>query len=260
MDGKRLDISSSDANLIDQFIDTIWSESGLSERTLEAYRLDLIYLAGWQKKNGKNLLSSSRSDILDYLASRVLLSPRTVSRQLSTYRRYFRFCLAESLIQTVPTENIDFPYVGRVLPTSLSEEEVEKLILAPDTETTIGCRDRTMFETLYGAGLRVSELIGLSVNSVNLEYGWVRLTGKGARERLVPLGEYAVEWIGTYINNCRTKILKGKVTDDLFVTTRGKRMTRQAFWLIVRKYMFKSRNRCRGFHRTHCVIPSQPIY
>lgn len=240
MDQKRLDISSGDSDLIDQFIDGIWSESGLAKQTLEAYRLDLVQLASWQMRNGNSLLSSSRSEILDYLASRVLFSPRTVSRQLSTYRRFFRFCYAESLIQTVPTENIDFPYVGRVLPTSLSELEVEKLILAPDTETAIGCRDRTMFETLYGAGLRVSELIGLSVNSVNLEYGWVRLTGKGARERLVPLGEYAVEWIDSYISNCRNKLLKGKVTDDLFVTTRGKRMTRQAFWLNVRKYCLKA--------------------
>ena len=240
MDRKQLDVSSSDAGLIDQFIDAVWSESGLSELTLEAYQSDLNHLANWQKKKGKNLLSTSRSDVLDYLASRVLLSPRTVSRQLSTFRRYFRFCFAESLIQSVPTKNIDFPYVGRVLPTSLSEEEVERLILAPDTETAIGCRDRTMFETLYGAGLRVSELIGLSVNSVNLEYGWVRLTGKGARERLVPLGEYAVEWIGVYMNSCRTKMLKRKVSDDLFITTRGKRMTRQAFWLNVRKYCSKA--------------------
>ncbi len=229
-----------DESLIEQFCDTIWSESGLSEQTLEAYRLDLLSLANWQNKNRKELLSSDRDDILDYLASCAMLSPRSVARKLSTFRRFFRFCHAETLIRQIPTENIDFPYAGRVLPTTLSEEEVENLILAPDTNTPIGARDRTMLETLYGAGLRVSELISLGVDSVDLDHGWVRLTGKGSRERLVPLGEYAVDWIDTYMKHFRSKLLKGKVTNDLFVTNRGKCMTRQSFWLIVKKYCVKA--------------------
>ena len=225
-----------DSKLIDQFTDTVWSESGLAETTLEAYRFDLIALAQWLHSNKRSLLKINRSDIMGYLASRSGYSARSVARQLSTYRRFYRYCLMEELVRQSPTENIASPFIGRPLPKCLTEDEVEALINAPDTTTALGVRDRSMLETLYGAGLRTSELISLTVNSVSLQNGWVRLTGKGAKERLVPLGEYAVEWLETYLDGHRMRILNNKTSNDLFVTKRGGRMTRQAFWMNIRKY------------------------
>ncbi|MDE0308233.1 MAG: site-specific tyrosine recombinase XerD [Acidiferrobacterales bacterium] len=229
-------IQSEDARLIEQFADVIWSESGLAEATLEAYRLDLTAFAKWLNSSGKSLLDTTRSDVMGYLAKRKGYSARSVSRQLSTLRRFYRFCLTEQLVQSSPTENVSSPFHGKPLPKSLTQDEVELLLNAPDTTTSLGVRDRSMLETLYGSGLRTSELINLSVNSVSLQNGWVRLTGKGARERLVPLGEYAVDWLKTYLESHRKDLLKQKVSDDLYVTVRGSKMTRQAFWMNVRKY------------------------
>ena len=230
------EISSDDARLIDRFTDTLWAESGLAEATLEAYRFDLKAFTQWQNAKDKTLVEATRSDVMAYLASRAEYSARSTSRQLSTFRRFYRFCLVEELVATSPTDNISAPFIGKPLPKSLTEDEVESLLNAPDTTTSLGVRDRSMLETLYGAGLRISELINLSVNSVSLQNGWVRLTGKGAKERLVPLGEYAVEWLEVYLGGHRASLLKHHVSDDLFVTARGKKMTRQAFWLTVRKY------------------------
>ena len=235
-ESEAVELSPDDARLIDQFTDTVWSESGLAESTLDAYRQDLSTYARWQNTRGNSLLNATRSEVMAYLASRANFSARSVARQLSTLRRFYRFCVAEELVSESPTENVSFPFAGKPLPKSLSEDEVESLLQAPDTSTSLGVRDRAMLETLYGAGLRTSELINLSVNSVSLQNGWVRLTGKGAKERLVPLGEYAVEWLETYLNGHRNTLLKRKVSDDLFVTARGSKMTRQAFWLNVRKY------------------------
>ncbi len=235
-DSKTTDILSEDGRLIDQFTDTLWSESGLAEATLEAYMLDLRAFAKWQNASRKSLLEASRSDVMGYLASRTDYSARSISRQLSSLRRFYRFCLMEQLLQLSPTENVSSPFLGKPLPKSLTEDEVESLLNAPDTTTSLGVRDRSMLETLYGAGLRTSELINLSVNSVSLQNGWVRLTGKGSKERLVPLGEYAVDWLEAYLGSHRRNLLKQKVSDDLFVTIRGRKMTRQAFWLNVRKY------------------------
>ena len=230
------EILSADARLIDRFTDTLWAESGLAEATLEAYRLDLKAFTLWQNAKDKTLVEATRGDVMAYLASRAGYSARSTSRQLSTFRRFYRYCLVEELVATSPTENISAPFIGKPLPKSLTEGEVESLLNAPDTTTSLGVRDRSMLETLYGAGLRISELINLSVNSVSLQNGWVRLTGKGAKERLVPLGEYAVEWLEVYLSGHRASLLKHHVSDDLFVTARGKKMTRQAFWLTVRKY------------------------
>ena len=225
-----------DIALIEQFIDTVWSESGLSQATLEAYRLDLISLARWLGQRQTHLIDANRGDIMGFLADRHSRKARTMSRYLSTYRRFFRYCVAESMISVCPTDNVVSPFVGSSLPNTLSIEEVESVLHAPDVSTAIGVRDRAMLETMYGAGLRISELVGLSVNSVNLVDGWVRLFGKGSRERIVPLGFYAIKWIQQYIGSERENILKGKRSEDLFVTARGTRMTRQSFWMIIRKY------------------------
>ena len=155
---------------------------------------------------------------------------------MSSFRRYFRYCLRHSIIEIDPTSEIATPTLGKRLPKLLSEKKIESLLDAPDLDTSHGIRDRAMLETMYGAGLRVSELVGLPSRSVDLLNGWVRLTGKGSRERLVPLGEYAVEWIERYQSDHRARLLKGRISDDLFVTKRGKCMTRQAFWLIIQKY------------------------
>lgn len=232
----KTEISQNDSELVDQFTDYAWSQGGLSEATLTAYRQDLILLANWQYSRGKSLETVNRDDILEFLSSRMQNSGRTAARNLSTFRQFYRFCRDESIVEVCPTDNIASPFVGKNLPKTLSEEEVEALLQAPNASTPIGVRDRAMLETLYGAGLRVSELISLELNSINLDNGWVRLTGKGSRERLVPLGEYAVDWIQRYLNTYRTKLLKKRVSNDLFVTSRGKRMTRQAFWLNIRKY------------------------
>ena len=239
-DLQTVEISPEDAGLIDQFTDNLWSESGLAEKTLDAYRSDLNSLAKWQYLSGRSLVQTDRSDIMRFLASRSSYSARSMSRQLSSFRRFYRYCVTESKMKSCPTDNISSPFIGKSLPRTMTENEVVCLLEAPNTDTAIGVRDRSMLETLYGAGLRVSELVSLSVNAVSLDNGWVRLTGKGSRERLVPLGEFAVEWIGTYLQHHRPGLLKGRVCDDLFVTARGRRMTRQAFWLNIRKYSLKA--------------------
>ncbi len=228
--------SERDEVLIQEFLDTVWSESGLSQETLVAYRTDLTALALWQNQMGKTLDTTERSEILNYLANRVHYSARSSARQLSTFRRFYRYCVEESIISESPVISISSPFVGKSLPKSLTESEVERLLDAPDTATSLGIRDRTMLETMYGAGLRVSELVSLQVNSVNIPDGWVRLTGKGSRERLVPLGDYAIEWLKRYLDGTRDLIRKRQISDDLFVTARGKQMTRQAFWQLLRKY------------------------
>ncbi len=233
-----MDISLQNSDLIDRFADTVWSESGLSDLTLDAYRRDLTAFAEWQEERNKNLVHTNRQDVLRYLASRDDFNPRSLARHLCALRRFFTFCVTESLLNDCPTDNIDSPSVGHSLPKTLSLTDIELLLEMPDITLPTGLRDRSMLETLYGAGLRVSELIGLLVSSINLQDGWLRMTGKGSRERLVPLGEYAVDWLMRYLSDARPKLLAvhGGITDDLFITARGKRMTRQAFWNNVRKY------------------------
>ena len=239
-DSKKADFSPEDCELVDRFTDYSWSQGGLSQATLSAYRQDLKALSIWQNSHDKSLLKTNRIDILKYFASRTDYSGRSIARSLSTFRQFYRFCLAESILDTCPTDNITSPFVGKSLPKTLSEQEVELLLNAPDTAKATGVRDRAMLETMYGAGLRVTELISLQMNAVSLENGWVRLTGKGSKERLVPLGEYAVEWIQRFLGVYRPQLLKGKISNDLFVTARGKRMTRQAFWLCIRKYALQA--------------------
>lgn len=225
-----------DIGLIDQFLDTAWAESGLSERTLAAYRTDLAALASWQRQNGSRLLETSREQLLAYLARRIDYSSRSTSRQLSTFRRFFRYCRQANLIEPLPTDEISSPFIAHSLPGCLSEDEVLALLEAPDTDAPLGVRDRAMLETMYGSGLRVSELVKLPINSVNLQEGWMRLVGKNSSERLVPLGEYAVEWIERYLAEVRPAYMKDRIADVLFVTSRGQGMTRQAFWYRIKRY------------------------
>ena len=225
-------MSAKNKDLIERFCDALWLQEGLSANTLEAYRRDLEGLERWISKRGTALISASRADLLDYLSGSVGKGarPRTTARLLSSLRRFYGYLVREEKIKTDPTALIDSPKLGRPLPKSLSEEQVEKLLESPDVAKLLGLRDRAMLETLYATGLRVSELVGLTLSQVSLTQGVVRVIGKGDKERLVPLGEEAISWISRYLAEGRPKLVKSRPTDALFTTARGGPMTRQAFW------------------------------
>ena len=232
------DASNSTEAVIDKFLDAIWMERGLSANTLGAYRADLVSLRRWLAERDVSLVYAARSDLLAFIAWRTEqgAKPRSTARQLSSFRRFYRFLLRESVIQADPTIKIDMPRIGRSLPQSLTEGEVESLLAAPDVSDPLGHRDRTMLEVLYATGLRVSELINLKQSGINLNQGVVRIVGKGDRERLIPLGDEAQNWIREFISGPRTEILLERQSDYLFPTRRGDRMTRQAFWHIIKRY------------------------
>lgn len=223
---------------IDRFLDAAWMERGLSKNTLSAYRTDLVSLARWVAEQGRTITAATRGDVLSFIAERVEggARPRSSARQLSSFRRFFRWHVRERGVGEDPTAQISMPKIGRPLPKSLTEDEVEALLDAPDTEDALGHRDRTMLEVLYATGLRVTELVSLRLGQVNLNQGVVRVTGKGGRERLIPLGEESLEWLQQFIDGPREEILLEKQTDFVFPTRRGDRMTRQAFWHIIKRY------------------------
>ena len=228
--------------IIDKFLDSIWMERGLSANTLGAYRADLLALQRWLAQRDKSLIYSARADLLAFIAWRAKegAKPRSTARQLSSFRRFYRFLLREGVIAEDPTLKIDMPKIGRALPQSLSEAEVESLLGAPDVNDPIGHRDRTMLEVLYATGLRVSELINLRQTQINLNQGVLRVRGKGDRERLIPLGDEAQKWLRDFVNGPRIEILLERQTEYLFPTRRGDRMTRQAFWHIIKRYAKKA--------------------
>lgn len=226
--------------MIERFLDALWTEAGLSPNTLSAYRSDLQGCALWLRKRQRKLKQAERRDLLDYLAQSVTAGarPRTTARMLSSLRRFYRFLLREGVVREDPTTLIDSPRLGQSLPKSLTEEEVEKLLAAPDTSTALGVRDRAMLETLYATGLRVSELVGLRLAQIDLGMGVVRVIGKGSKERLVPLGEEAISWLVEFLGRSRVQLLHQHDSDALFPTARGARMTRQAFWHNIKRYAF----------------------
>jgi len=228
--------------LITRFLDAVWMERGLSSNTLAAYRADLVALARWLTARHVALPKTGRADLMDFIAARVHggARPRSTARQLSSFRRFFRYLIREGLIAEDPTAQIAMPKIGRSLPRSLSEAEVEALLAAPAVADPLGHRDRTMLEVLYATGLRVSELVHLKLGQVNMNQGVIRVLGKGNRERLIPLGEEAVRWLKTFIDGARADILLDRSTDFLFPTRRGDRMTRQAFWHIIKRYARKA--------------------
>jgi integrase/recombinase XerD len=228
--------------VIEQFLDVQWMERGLSENTLAAYRNDLKGLAAWLSGRGSGIVAARRQDLLDYLSERVIhgARPRTTARLLSSLRRFYRYLVREGQLSGDPTVRIDAPRIGRPLPDSLSEEEVETLLSAPDVGEALGLRDRAMLELLYACGLRVSELVNLSMEQIDLTQGVVRLMGKGSKERLVPLGEEAADWLQRYIAQSRPELAAGAGARPLFITRRGRAMTRQAFWYRLRHYAVKS--------------------
>ena len=227
---------------IGRFLDAVWMERGLSTNTLAAYRADLVALSRWLALHDLTLVRTARADLQGFIAARAAAGarPRSTARQLSSFRRFFRHLVREAVIKDDPTAQIAMPRIGRSLPKSLSEAEVESLLMAPTVGDPLGNRDRTMLEVLYATGLRVTELVSLKVAQVNLTQGVLRVLGKGSRERLIPLGEEAVRWLSAFLAGPRAEILLDRSTDYLFPTRRGDRMTRQAFWHIIKRYARKA--------------------
>lgn len=225
---------------IDFFLDALWMEQGLSDNTLSAYGSDLQIFA--KSLSAKSLLEVTEQDITAFLAKRLQegLANRSSARIISSLRRFYGYWFREGKITIDPTELIELPRVSQFLPQALSEQDVELLLQAPETTNTLGFRDRTMLELLYATGLRVSELVGLQLTQVSIRQGLVRVTGKGDRERLVPVGEEAVSWLENYLLKVRPALLAGRQSDDMFVTNRGHAMTRQAFWHIIKRYAQKA--------------------
>ncbi len=232
--------------MLDAFCDSLWLEDGLSPNSLSSYRRDLLLFAQWLKPSRKGLVEANKIDVLGHLAARLQggAKPRSVARQLSALRRFYAYLVRQNLCGEDPTLQVEAPKLPRALPKSLSEGDVESLLNAPDLNTARGVRDRAMLELLYATGLRVTELISLALNQVSQDMGVVRVLGKGNRERLVPVGEDALDWIARYLREARPGILGARGSDALFVTARGGGMTRHAFWYLIRRYAMRA-----GIHK-----------
>ena len=227
--------------LIRRFSDALWLEDGLSAKTLEAYRRDLGALAQWLHAQSRPLLQASEADLLAYAAARhATTRATTANRRLAVFRRFYRWALRERLIERDPTLRLDGARQPLRVPKTLSEGQVDALMGAPDVATPLGLRDRCMLELMYASGLRVSELVGLLSVHLSLSEGVVRVSGKGAKERLVPFGETAADWIRRYLAESRAEILGGQQSTALFVTARGGPMTRQMFWTLVKRHALEA--------------------
>ena len=231
--------------LIDAFIDALWLEEGLSKNTLAAYRRDLTLYASWLAERGRVLLDTAQADLDAYFSARHASSKATTAnRRLTVFKRYFRWALRERLINADPTLKLQAARQALRVPKTLTEAQVEALLGAPDTDTVLGVRDRSMLELMYASGLRVSELVTLRVFNVSLSENVLRVFGKGNKERLVPFGEVAAQWIKQYLEEARPSLLAGRQSDDLFVTHRGPKagsaMSRVMFWMIVKRLALRA--------------------
>jgi integrase/recombinase XerD len=230
-------VSEPQASSIDTFIDALWLEEGLSRNTLAAYRRDLLLYGAWLAQQGRAIDGTTEADINGYFAARHAQSrATTANRRLTVLRRYFRWALRERLVTADPTLRLEAAKQPLRVPKTLTEAQVEALLAAPDIDTPLGLRDRTMLEVIYASGLRVSELVGLKTFHLSLSDNVLRVMGKGNKERLVPFGLEARDWIARYLSDARPQILDGQQTEDVFVTARGQGMTRAMFWVIVKKY------------------------
>ncbi|QQD19251.1 site-specific tyrosine recombinase XerD [Spongiibacter nanhainus] len=231
-----------DADIIDRYIDALWLEKGLSDNSLQAYRRDLTAWAAWLEGEGGSLLGASRADVLGYLGSAGSRrkSARSTARLMSCLRGFYRYQVREGRLQEDPVADIDAPRLGRPLPKSLSEADVEALLDAPDTDDPLELRDRAMMEVLYASGLRITELVSLRFAHVGLSQGVMRVVGKGDKERLVPLGEEALNWLQRYLRYGRPAMLADGESDVLFPSRRGRMMTRQTFWHRIKQYTLRA--------------------
>ncbi|MGI9335481.1 MAG: site-specific tyrosine recombinase XerD [Gammaproteobacteria bacterium] len=247
---RAIELSDRSRAAIERFLEAHWAERNLAPNTVTAYRSDLRQFGEWLEARDSHIERAARADVLEYLAAQAASPPRTIARRLSALRRFYGWLLRESVITVNPCERVEAPRLGRPLPGSLSEAEVEALLGAPDVETLRGLRDRAMLELLYATGLRVTELVSLEVEQVNLRQGTVRVSGKGGRDRLVPFGEEAHAWIERYIACARGELLGASLSRVLFpgrVPRRGavSGMTRQTFW-----HLIKAHARAAGIERT----------
>jgi integrase/recombinase XerD len=230
-----------DLSEIDAFADALWLEEGLSKNTLAAYRRDLALYATWLSSQSRRLQQTTETDLQAYFADRhATTKATTANRRLTVFKRYFRWALREGLLQADPTLKLQSAKQALRVPKTLTEAQVEALLAAPDTGQALGVRDRTMLELMYASGLRVSELVTLKTFNLSLNDNVLRVIGKGSKERLVPFGQIASEWLRQYLGTARAELLAGKQTDDLFITVRGATpgtaMSRVMFWMVVKKH------------------------
>ena len=238
-------IPPAEQRLIESFTDHLWMENGLSDNTLSAYRNDLASFSIWLDEKNSNLINVDTGMLQDFLAYNYSMHQkrRSVARLLSTLRRFYLYLFRENRISEDPTHLLESPKGDRTLPLSLNEQQVEDLLSAPEVSDDLGLRDRAMLEVLYATGLRVSELINLQTTQISMQQGVIRVIGKGNKERLVPVGEVALDWLAKYNRLSRPQLLgvssRQKNTSqcsDVFLTRRGKAMTRQAFWYMIKRY------------------------
>lgn len=232
-------IADADRRSIAAFLERAWSEDGLADRTLEAYRRDLEALAAWLGTRGRQLGDARRQDISAYHGAKPA-AIRSIARRQSAFRRYYAFVVRNDPGFADPTLLIERPRMPRSLPKALAEREIENLLNAPDLTSTLGLRDRAMLELMYASGLRVSELVELPLAALNPRQGVLRITGKGGKDRLVPVGEVALQHIGAYLADARPVLAKGRQPVALFLSQRGEGMTRQMFWTLVKGYALKT--------------------
>ncbi len=226
------------SDTVDAYLDALWLEKGLSENSLAAYRRDLSAFETWLQAQGLELLSAQAADIMGYLGVQLRAgkSNRSAARLLSCLRGFYRWQLRNTRIQVDPTATIESPSTGRLLPKSLTEQDVVNLLAAPDCELPLELRDKAMMELLYATGLRVTELVSLQEYQLNRRQGVLRVIGKGNKERLVPLGEEAMYWLDSYLASARAELMKGQHSPVLFPSLRGQQMTRQTFWHRIKHY------------------------
>ncbi|BAW80206.1 tyrosine recombinase XerD [Candidatus Nitrosoglobus terrae] len=227
-----------DQEYLAHFLESLWLEKGLAENTVAAYRSDLKAFSKWLYPQGRVLIEAQREDLLTYLTHQLDRGKKagSIARSLASLRCFYGYLVREKICVNDPSTRIESPKLGRSLPNSLTEKEVEVLLVTPDPSCVLGLRDRAMLEALYATGLRVSELVSLTLSQINIRQGVVRLSGKGNKERLVPLGEIALSWLDRYYCEVRPELLKGQVSDILFLTRRKTAMTRQAFWYLIKRY------------------------
>lgn len=238
MSEKAPSIAEADQRSIAAFLERVWSEDGLSDRTLDAYRRDLEGLARWLAGRGLTLREARRQHLSEYHGAQPV-AVRSMARRQSSFRRFYGFLARNEPGFEDPTLLIERPRTPRSLPKALAEREIEGLLNAPDVETTLGLRDRAMLELMYASGLRVSELVELPLAALNLRQGVLRVTGKGGKDRLVPVGELALERIEVYLATARPVLAKGRQPAALFLSKRGEGMTRQMFWTLIKRYALK---------------------
>jgi integrase/recombinase XerD len=224
--------------ILERYLDAAWMEKGLSENTLSSYRRDLEAYANWLVEQGSGLLNVSHEQFLGYLSHRYerRFSSRSTARFLSCARGFYRFQLREGVLTENPLASVDNPKLPRALPKSLTEADVEKLLAAPGLDDPVGLRDKTMLEVLYACGLRVSELVGLTLSQLNLRQGVIRVMGKGSKERLIPLGQEAIDWLERYLSEARPALLNHRPGEILFPSQRAQPMTRQTFWYRIKRW------------------------